>query len=417
MRSRLSVIVLSSLMLLASFSALAKDKTLSWSDASGADSLEISGWLAMDFEAFPRVETGYDKSWHLGPDMRVARLRADFQLNRIWGGRLDLELASLDPVKMDMWFEARFWSWLKVRAGHFKTPFGRSQLLSLPDRSLLEAPLVAGNPKDFRDTGLMLHGGFLDKRLEYGLALVTGSRDLTVDVNEKPDFVGRLSIRPLRGLGPWLEGLGLGGSFSWGEGPRRRGFRGRSMAGWTFVVPPGIRGEQLRWGAEFEWLAPVLSFRAEYQWQRQARDGVEDSQRVGGSMVSVGDLEPWKIEGFYAELAAQLWGERDASGPVTGIELSARFESLDFSDGTRMLSTPSGDEDHAPLPDSWVEGLTLGLNGYLDNGLRLSAVYQGLRFGRRELAPDYDADILPAQNPSEAGHWVHHFFLRAQFVY
>ncbi|MDY0003860.1 MAG: hypothetical protein RBU30_21360 [Polyangia bacterium] len=397
--------------------AEASDKKLSWASASKAHWLRLDASLVTDLVIFPRVETGYGVSWHAGPELREARIGAHFQVARIWGGQLDLDLASLDPLSMDLWVESRAWAWLKIRFGRFKIPFGRIQQLAVREQLLLETPLVVGNSRDFRDTGLMLLGELWGRRVSYGLAMVTGSRDLAVDVNELPDLVGSLQLHPMRGLGPWLRNLGLGASFSFGEGPIRRGFRGRTTAGWTFINPPSIRGRQLRWGVNLEWLTHWMTFRAEYMWQRQYREDIEETQRVGTSMVAVGDLEPWTVHGFFTDLTVHVWGRRSLQGPLSGIELTARFESLSFSDGSRQETIPEGVAEHAPLTDSWIQGVSAGLNGYLGWGVRLSLLYQGLRFGRRDLAPDYDSTATPAQDPAAMGHWVHHVFLRAQWSY
>ena len=393
------------------------EKVLSWRDEVKGNHLVINGSIVTDMVIFPRVETGYGKSWHVGPSLREVRIGSDFQLSKVWGGRLDIELSSLDPIRMDMWAEYRALDFLRIRVGRFKIPFGLIQQLGVCEQPLLETPMVIGNPKDFRDTGLMLLGEIWGKRVTYGVAVVTGSRDRAVDVNEKPDIVGSLRVYPFRELGSWFENLGFGTSVSWGLGPLRKGFRGRTMANWTFVNPPSIRGEQLRWGADFEWAMDRVNVRAEYMWQRQVRDSLEDLQLVNGTMMEVGDLEPWVVHGFYTDLKVHVWGKRQGLKPITGVEIVSRFESMHFGDGSHLETIPEGEVDRAPLPDSQIQGVSVGVHGYLGWGVRLTVLYQGLRFGVRALSPDYDSSAIPDQDPEEKGHWVNHFFARAQWVY
>ncbi|MBN2495907.1 MAG: hypothetical protein JXR96_15050 [Deltaproteobacteria bacterium] len=388
-----------------------EDRALAWQ--MGEARLELGGWIMTDLAVFPRTETGFGPSWNVEPSLRSARADARFRLTPAWRGRLYADFASLSLT--EAWIEYRPFTFLGLRVGRIRVPFGLAQQSRLADRRLLETPMIAGNTKDFRDVGAALLGRLWRGRIAYSLAAVSGSRDLAVDVNEKPDLAARLVLHPLVGLGPWLEGASLGGSLSWGPGPTRNGFRGRNMSGYSFVEPPVIRGAQLRLGAELSYTAPIVRLAAEYQQVRQAREGLSDNQRIGGSLVAVSDLEPWEIRGFYAELAVQVFGLRDAHGPVEGLEIAGRFESIDFADGKRSVETAEGTEDHAPLADSWVEAWTAGLNYYFEIGLRLSAAWQAVRYGRAELAPDFDPDA--GNDPAAAGHWTHHVFLRAAWVY
>jgi hypothetical protein len=185
------------------------------------------------------------------------------------------------------------------------------------------------------------------------------------------------------------------------------------LAGYTFSEPPTIRGVQWRAGAELEWAAPAFRVAGEYQYLSQERDGITDSQRIGAALVPVGDLEPLVVRGWYVEASGHVFGEDDAQGdPRTGLEIAARFESLDFGDGRRTVAVADGEEDHAPLVDSWVEAVTAGVSGYFGWGLRVGLAWQAVRFGRADLAPDHEEGDV-----SGGDAWVHHVFARAQFEY
>lgn len=389
------------------------DRALSWRATDGSF-LWLGAWVLTDFQAFPRTETGYGASWDADFELRAAHGTVRFRWGEWVCGRLDGEFSDAAAELQDAWVEyCGLAPHLHVRAGRFRVPFGLVQQLQTPELKLQEAAMVAGNPRDFRDLGLDLHGSFWFDRVRWAVALVTGSRDIAVDVNDKPDVVGRLTFFPLLGFGPWLEGLHAGGSGGWGEGPTRHGFRGRNAADYTFLAPPTVRGVLWRAAAELEWATPWFRLAAEYQHASWDREGITDNQRIGSAMVGVSDLDPQEIWGWYVELSGHPYGEDDADGtPRDGLELAARFEHLEFGDGDRTVSTADGIEQHGPLVDSWVQAVTAGAAWYFGYGLRLSAAYQALRYGRADLASDHEDG-----DPDDGERWVHHVFARAQFVY
>ena len=375
-------------------------------------SLAVGGWVISDLVSMPRTETGFGPSWNIKPQLRSARLAAHVGLSPRLGARLSVELADLISEVQEAWAGYHVGPWLDLRVGRVRLPFGLSQQERLATRSLMEAPMVAGNPKDFRDVGLSASGHLLASRLRYGAAVTAGSRAIGVDVNERPDATLRLTIHPLVGLGPWLAGLHLGASGSYGAGPNRNGFRVRTTGDHTVMTPPMVRGRQERWGAELGWRLPRGRLVAEYQWQRQQRNELTDNQQVGGNFTQVGDLAPYRIRGAYVEGAWLLVGDMGRIMPRTGLELDARFESIEFGDGFDLRTVAAGQEDHAPLTESWVEAISVGVNIYPLDGLRVGLVWQGIRFGRSDLAPNYK----PTQAAASMSGWVHHLMARVHLA-
>jgi hypothetical protein len=348
---------------------------------------------------------------------------------------LDLELAEANPDAQEAWFEYRPSELLGLRAGRVRVPFGMAPQLSVPDYRLLGAPMVFGNSKDFRDAGFLVLGDWPDGYVGYSVGAVLGSRDVAVDVNDKPDIAGRLLLHPPQDSGSWLSGLHVGGSATWGDGPTRHGFRGRTLAGHSFLNPPSIRGEQLRLGGELEYATPWFRLAGEYTRTVQQREGIVENQKVGKAYAEVGDLEDYAVSGWYTEASVHLFGKRalrwsqaggskregqpEDSGsslsPRSGLELCGRFETLDVGDGDRFVDVEAGTEDHAPLADTSVMGITAGINYTFEPGIRLTLAWQGLRFEDGSLAPDYVAPETveePASGPGSA--WTHQLFLRAQ---
>jgi hypothetical protein len=385
--------------------------------------ISLGGWLALDVIGFSRTEVEYGTSRHVEPVLASARISTEFQLNRNWGGRLDGEFAEANPSVQEAWFEFRRWKLLRLRAGRVKVPFGLAPQMTLPEYSLISAPVVFGNSKDFRDAGVMIHGDWENGVLAYSLAVVNGSRDVSVDVNEQPDLAGRLLLHPPINSSAWLSGLRGGVSATWGSGPTRHGFRGRTLAGHTFYAPPVIRCSQLRLGAELDWDTPWFRVTGEYVSMQQERDGVSQSQKVGTTYVPVKGLSGYDVSGWYVEGLWRVWNR----GAFPAVELAGRYERLDFGDGERLVDTDAGTEDRSPLKDSWMDGITAGVNVRLTREVRLTLAWQGLRFGDPSMAPD--APLSPAPKagtdlstedpatspPSDSG-WVHHLFLRLQFA-
>ncbi len=389
-----------------------------WSSQEEAQSLSVDGWLATDLRAFRRTETGYGASWNVEPVLNSARLALRYRFQDVFTVRLDGEFAEANPDVQEAWLEYSPIQFLALRAGRVKVPFGLSPQQSVPEYDLLSAPMVFGNAKDFRDVGFMISGDWAEGFLTYAVAAVTGSRDLSVDVNDKPDVVGRLVLHMPEGSCPWVRGIQLGGSASWGEGPTRHGFRGRTLGGHTFSDPPVVRGNQLKWGAEFLWQNPLFKVSGEYVAINQDRDGITESQKVGTAFVQVGELEPYVVTGYYAEATAYLtrmfgWDQDQFSA----VELTGRFERLDFGDGTREVALDTGTEQRAPLLDSGLTGVGVALHVRPARQVRITLAWQGLLFDDAEMEPDFEkpqADSDPAASaPSPS--WVHSLFLRAQF--
>lgn len=371
--------------------------------------LRLRGWVALDLRAFPRTEKGHGKSWNVEPFLSSARVSARFLWRGSWGGRVDVEVSEANPDLQEAWFEYRPFEVFGIRAGRFKVPFGAAPQVETPNQRVLAAPMLFGNPKDFRDVGLMVCGDWSDGYLGYAVSVGSGSRDIRVDVNERPDFTARLILHPPRGISPWLSGLRAAVSAGWGEGPERQGFRGRTLGGHSFFSPPSVRGQQWRVGGDLEYATPWFRVAGEYAWTRQEREGLTTYALVGTTPTDVGSLAPLVVRGGSVEASFIPFGERDESFvPSSGIELVGRFEHVQFGDGTRQVATAAGVEDRAPLADATVMGIAAGVHGYMRPGIRLSLVWQGLRFSDAAMAPDHEGTRTGSA-------WFHQVFFRAQW--
>jgi hypothetical protein len=173
-----------------------------------------------------------------------------------------------------------------------------------------------------------------------------------------------------------------------------------------------------RSGVEFEWANRYGRLAAEYQNVVQDRTDIEENQEVGTGYAQVGDLKPLQIYGWYVEGACHVWGQRGATAPITGIELAGRYEKITIRDGASLVATAQGVEDHAPLQDVWADAVTAGMNGYPYPGVKLTLMWQGVRYSDLRIAPDYEPPEKGAGEVVAAeSNMVHLVFLRAQFAF
>jgi hypothetical protein len=267
-----------------------------------------------------------------------------------------------------------------------------------------------GNVKDFRDVGLKIWVNWSRGYFGYALAVISGSSDIRIDVNEKPDFAARVFFHLPDNSSAWLSGLHLGVSAGWGGGPERHGFRGRTIGGHTFFNPPAIRGVQWRAGAELEYATPWFRLAGEYTYTTQYREGITTNAMVGNIPKNVGDLSALVISGYYIEASLHIFGRTSKQFlPISGLELCGRFESLSYGDGELLVDTSAGTENKAPLADESVLGIMVGINYYFWPGIRLSAMWQLLHFSNAKMAPDSDEKTTGTA-------WTHHLFVRAQLL-
>ncbi|MBN1944247.1 MAG: hypothetical protein JW797_01170 [Bradymonadales bacterium] len=386
---------------------------LRWSLGHGVW-LETQAWLGLDALTYPRTEMGFGSSQHANLVLRRAVVSQQIGLGPSLLFRFDVDLSEYDPIMEYAWVQYRPFPFLAVQAGRIQVPFGLAQMTSFSDLKLIGRPIVAGSAKDRRDAGLLLWGNLWGGRIGYRLGAVSGSRDLAVDVNDTPDGVGMLEVLPFLGGNPWIRDLRLVGFATYGSGPTRHGFRGRTTAEYTFFSPPTIRGVQWRAGGGLQWRTDHFQLVGEYQYINQERDGIEVSQRVGEQTRMVGELEPYVIQGYSIEGSWHIFGRRSLDRPITGLEVAARFEQLDLSDGEKLVETAEGTEDHAPLVEAGVDGITAGINAYFGHHLRLSLVWQGLFFSDETLAPNWEASTTDQTSGSQDSDLIHHWFLRIQ---
>ena len=135
--------------------------------------LQVGGLLQVQGEAGDKGDTRYsDKNDRVY--LRRARINASGRFLEDFDFRAELELAgtlantgSLRAQMTDGYVTWNHFSFLNVRGGQFKTPFGYEQLYADPRLFMEERSLVNDRLTFGRQLGVQASGDFLEKRLTY----------------------------------------------------------------------------------------------------------------------------------------------------------------------------------------------------------------------------------------------------------
>ena len=181
------------------------------SAASGipsTNSLTVFGYIQ------PQYNTYFTDQGENTFNFKRARIGVHGRANRSFSYYVMLETSAFigggDAYLLDAFVTYDKHEWAKVSLGSFKQPFGREvttacHSLTTIERSIVADQLVAPQ----RDMGLMLLGGSSKTKFQYALALMNG-RGLGVnDNNKKKDVIGRASYQ-------LLDFVNVGASFRYG---------------------------------------------------------------------------------------------------------------------------------------------------------------------------------------------------------
>jgi hypothetical protein len=212
----------------------------------------------------------------------------------------------------DLYAEARPTSWLSVRAGQFRVPFGRQRYIWTQRQTFTDRSLATRALSFDRDIGAQLAGSFLGNRLLVQLAVTDGISAGPRLKNDNLDFAytARVVAQPL-GPMPLVEGdrprsrkplLSIGAAFQYDLRPSEL------MAPFDDLDRNGRRDN-----------IEVISFNAElaFKWRGLALEGEYFYRR---ERPGFGRLEAER-HGVYAQASMMLW---------RGLELGARFSFVQF---------------------------------------------------------------------------------------
>jgi len=314
-------------------------------------------------------------------DIRRARLILEGHLLSRFSYKFQYEFQGAGSRRlMDAYVDTRILPYLSMRVGQFKTPFGFEQYsadknIPFAERSMgfLLTPL--------RDVGLMAHGSFWAKRVNYGLGLFNGDgMDDSVGGDEdSPGFVGRAVVTPFKGLGnSFWDGLQFGGSFSYANVDRNNVNIKAITTGLTtfFDVASSAKfniireaKSQTRYGVELAWnYGPLLA------WGEYINEKFSDVQTSSDQFdISVTD--------YYGALLWMVTGERPSikdgkiqpirpsrnlwQGGWGALGLAFRYDSFDAGPDVYEYLINPGDSVRE------ATGYTIALNWYLNPYVRL----------------------------------------------
>ena len=308
---------------------------------------------------------------------------------------------------------------LEVRAGKFKMPFGYEELTGIVNLDFAYRTLLSQIISPSRDVGVIAHGRFLRRVLNYQLGVfqhygenARSKEPMFLLAGEEPprserSVAGRLVVEPLRhARGPReLRRLSLGVAATSSDVPEGlNSLRGRSLFGSEFAERVYVMGTRRRLGTEAVWQPGPVSIKAEY-----ARSN-EERRRQGIFDDDISDYvsSAWYLSGTWALTGERKEGNIEPRSPMFqggfgALELAVRFERSRFASALKQ-GTPFLNPRADPLLGNAESIFTMGVNWYLNKWGRV--VVNGIR----EAFDDPERTAIPGRTSGWAA------VTRLQFV-
>ena len=152
--------------------------------------------------------------------IRRARLYIEGSVGDFLDYRLMPDFAGGQAQLFAAWVNLRPWTWLQLRGGKMKSPFGLERLQAEQTLVFVERGLASDLAPD-RDIGASLHGDVAGKTFSWELGVFNGAPDggsSDQDSNYGKDFEARVFAHPFRRLhNRWVDELGLGVAGTYGK--------------------------------------------------------------------------------------------------------------------------------------------------------------------------------------------------------
>ncbi len=315
-------------------------------------------------------------------------LRADFGQ-----GRAEL---------LDAYLDARLLPGMSLQAGKLKAPVGLERLLAAADRTFIELSFPTSLLPN-RDVGVILHGEWFGRRLEYQAGLFNGVVDGSsgdVDTSDGKDLAARLFARPFAASPAGvLKGLGFGiaattgtqhgdaatpGLASYRTSARQTFFRYRTGADLAATALAG--GRRTRIAPQASYYHGPFGLTAEYARSTAhvergdaAADLVAEAAHVTAGLLLTGEAATFKRlrpkQPF--DRSKGQWGAFEIAGRLQAIRMDAAAFPT-FADPARS----------ARGAFAWA----VGVNWYLTPNVRFAVNYERTTFDAAEggvrLAPE-----------------------------
>jgi phosphate-selective porin OprO and OprP len=302
----------------------------------------------------------------------------------------------------------------QVQIGRFKIPFGLDQLTGVTHNDFVYRSMGASYLAPARDTGVMVHGRFFKRGLNYWAGVFAhdgdNARSKKIEGGDRT-VAGRLTGAPFRKLAPRLLGaIQLGTAYALtkvsDDSFRPNGLRGRTvMTQDTFYETVYVKGHRHRWEADLDWTAGPASARAEYTHVADQRLG----QGLGDGDLPDARARAWYVSGTWVLTGEDKRRPLKAAAPLFqgglgGVEVGARYERLWFDSVGPALDEPFRNPRAETIFPGGNRALTLGVNWTLNRFVKLQVN------GIREHVED------PERSPVPNGTAFWSRVLRLQFV-
>jgi phosphate-selective porin OprO/OprP len=287
---------------------------------------------------------------------------------------------------------------VQVQAGRFKIPFGLDELTPITRNDFVYRSLGADYLAPGRDSGLMVHGRFFKRGLNYWLGAFRHDGD-----NARSKKIeggnGTLAIRltgaPFRRLTvARLDGLEVGTAYTVSaladDTFRPNGLRARTvMTEDPFFAAVYVKGQRHRWEGDVDWLLGRAAVRGEYNYVTDDRlgqgfdnqdlpDARYRSWHLSGTYIVTGEAKKRPLRPTHAFL----------QGGAGAVELAARYERL-WCDSVGGGDIPFRNPRAETILPSGNRVLTIGVNWILNRWLALQVN------GIREQVEDRERNPAP----------------------
>ncbi len=268
---------------------------------------------------------------------------------------------------------------LQLRGGRFKIPFGLEQLTGISNLDFVYRSVSASTLAPARDRGVMLHGRFFGRGLNYWAGWFEHDGDNS-RANKIAGGDGTLAVRltgtPFRKI-RLLRSIEVGGAYTLtdvsDDSFLPNGLRGRTvMSQHTFYEQVFVKGHRTRIEGDIDWNKGPFTTRGEYTWVGDDRD----NQGFGNDNLPQARARAW-----YASGAWIITGEKKdrpveprkggiPRGGPGAVELAARYERIRFGSVIGVdepFRNPRADTI-LPVADRVA---TFGLNWFVNRWVKL----------------------------------------------
>jgi phosphate-selective porin OprO and OprP len=380
-------------------------------------SLRWGRWLQVDFRGRLQVDTRDPGDNPRNFDtfgLHRARLGIDGELFRVFQFSIEREMSEFEldtspnaagfgsktPWK-DIWAELNLANAFQLRGGRFKIPFGLDQLTSVNENDFIYRSQAGNFLSPARDTGVMVHGRFFGRRLNYDVGVFRqdgdNSRSAKV-VGGDRTIAARITGRPLDAVKAGnLDQAEFGVSWATTEVSDDsflpNGLRGRTvLSQYAYFEPVFVRGTRRRLGADVDWHKGPVGARAEYI----AVDDDREAQGLRGDTLNPARARAWYVTGTWVLFGAgkdrPVIPERALFASGAGaVELAARYERIRFDSEPTGEPAFTNSRAEVILPNG-NRVVTLGVNWYFNRWAKVqfNAVRESLE----------DAGRTPAGTPT-----------------